>query len=472
MKTDRTYLNSTLAYCNICKKTELARIVTEPTGVYMERVCLKLGVQRVKIASDYHWYRERIREGQSKINSKPNKESQNGCPMDCGICDWHANDLQLPVFSITNVCNLDCPKCFTYNRPDKMYYKSPEDTRKILRHILNRKGQIQLINITGGEPTLHPRLLRILEVCKEEKIHRITMNTNGLRLAKDKALAKGLKNMGVQLVLSLDTLDPEKSKIIHGRDITGEKRKALEVIEELDIPITILMVCIKNINHEEVADLTQTYLKKNFVRSITIQNMTYTGKNGSTFSSSRERITLDEVEKLLSSKKEFNQGDFFPLGSYHPLCYSVAYYFISGQRLISFSRILSRDVLKRISEKSYLINPRENVSREFMEGLNRLWGEGEDEELLKELKILVREIYPMEQRAVIQDALDQVEKKVKMIYIHPHMDEDNFDIDRVSRCGDLVPDEQGNMIPACSYNLIYRQRDPRFWVEPYSEEEV
>jgi hypothetical protein len=59
-----------------------------------------------------------------------------------------------------------------------------------------------------------------------------------------------------------------------------------------------------------------------------------------------------------------------------------------------------------------------------------------------------------------------LERWIKMLLIHPHMDSDNFDIDRVSSCGDLVPDEDGRMIPACAYNLLYRQKDSRFWREP------
>ena len=55
---------------------------------------------------------------------------------------------------------------------------------------------------------------------------------------------------------------------------------------------------------------------------------------------------------------------------------------------------------------------------------------------------------------------------VKTVTIHAHMDEDNFDLARVALCGDLVPDETGAMVPACSYNLLYRRKDPRFWTEP------
>jgi len=59
----------------------------------------------------------------------------------------------------------------------------------------------------------------------------------------------------------------------------------------------------------------------------------------------------------------------------------------------------------------------------------------------------------------------KIESKTKMLYIHPHMDENSFDLGRVNLCGDLVPDESGDMIPACSYNLFYRQKDEGFWVE-------
>jgi len=126
---------------------------------------------------------------------------------------------------------------------------------------------------------------------------------------------------------------------------------------------------------------------------------------------------------------------------------------------------LDRELLMRLSKGKYFIDTDRDVSREFRNGINRLWAEGIDASLLRELKSLVISLYP-EKGAVTRERRQEIiENKVKMIYIHPHMDEDNFDVDRVSRCGDLVPDESGRMIPACSYNLIYRRQDPRFWVE-------
>ena len=144
---------------------------------------------------------------------------------------------------------------------------------------------------------------------------------------QDAEFAEKIKESGVQLVLSLDTLDPDKSVLIHGRDITGLKEACLQRLETLNIPTTILPVCIKGVNEVEVAEIVHAYLRKPFVCSITVQNMTFTGRNGSRFEP-REHITMDEIETLLSSKPGIKEEDFFSLSSYHPLCYSAAYYIV------------------------------------------------------------------------------------------------------------------------------------------------
>jgi len=59
----------------------------------------------------------------------------------------------------------------------------------------------------------------------------------------------------------------------------------------------------------------------------------------------------------------------------------------------------------------------------------------------------------------------RAEAMVRTVYIHAHMDEDNFDCTRAMLCPDLVPAEPGKWIPACTYNLIYRMRDERFYAD-------
>lgn len=465
-----TYLNSTLTYCTHCAQTELARLVVRDASVYMDSFCPANGVHSTKIVDDYHWYLERVRAPQQVVSPKAVRAVQQGCPQDCGLCAFHTSGIHLPVFSITNACNLNCPICFTFNRPDQKYFKSILDMQEIVDHIVEQTDGVDLINITGGEPTLHPQLFEIIETCKHDRIGRITLNTNGLRIASDPEFSRRIKAAGVQLVLSLDTFDPEKGRIIHGIDLSAKKRKTLQILEELDIPTTILPVCIKNVNEDDVADIVHTYLKKRFVRSITIQNMAFTGQNGSQFvngpqSQPRVHITIDEVERLLASRGEISQDDFFPLGAYHPLCYSVAYYIIHQDRVLPLSKLIDKKLLTSASQDSYLLDPSQELSTYFMDGINRLWAGGEDESFIRVLRNFFRELYPTDRRLTAQERVRIGERMIKPVYIHPHMDADNFDINRVSRCGDVVPDESGRMIPACSYNLIHRQKDPRFWVE-------
>lgn len=464
MKDPGVTLDSTLAYCPECGKSEHALITARDSGVYLERICPESGTVAVRIARDYRWYLERTAEPHPMERMPNAGKLSRGCPFDCGPCECHTARLHLPVISITNLCNLDCPICFTYNRPDLAYLKSPEELSAIIGHLKAASEELELVNITGGEPTLHPGLFDLLRLCAEAGIGKVTMNSNGLRLARDREFARLLKEAGVRVVLSLHTLDPEKSIIIHGRDITEEKRLAMEILEEFDIPTTVLCVSIRGVNGEETAGLARNALSKGFVRGVTIQNMTFTGENGSRFRP-REHVTIDEVEDILAAQDGFAKSDFFPLGSYHPLCYSVAYYLVGKERIISLSRIIDRKILTRATENSYLLDGGDELAAAFREGIDRLWAEGEDKETISFLREAVRELYPPDRRLTREERLARAESLIKMLYIHPHMDEDNFDIGRVSRCGDLVPDESGRMIPACSYNLLYRRQDPRFWKE-------
>ena len=82
-------------------------------------------------------------------------------------------------------------------------------TPEILRlvNIFARLG-IDKIRLTGGEPSIHPDLLEIVRGIRATGISRISMTTNGLRLAD---LAKPLKEAGLERVnVSVDTLDPDR----------------------------------------------------------------------------------------------------------------------------------------------------------------------------------------------------------------------------------------------------------------------
>lgn len=442
----------------------MASVYADNGKVYMKRLCAEHPSSPVIIAADYNWYMDRISRPHAVSKPPVTKPSLHGCPRDCGICERHSNTLNLPVFSITNDCNLDCPICFTYNRPDRKYYKSLDEVKRIVDVIRSQREHIDVINLTGGEPTLHPDFFDIISHLRSCGIDRITVNTNGVRIAEDNEFTARLAGSGAQMVLSLNTFDPEKSVRLHGTDLSGIKRGALAAFEKYEIPVTILCVAVKNFNEQDLGAIIGEYIRKSFVKNIVIQNMTFTGANGSEFHP-REHITIDEVESFLENSGSFSRKDFFPLGSSHPLCYSAAYYFTGedGRAMIPITELIARDRLIEMTSGGYLISPDERFSADFLDGINAFWANGGSDESIALLRSFFRKMYPADRKISDSERISVAESSIKSIYIHSHMDEDTIDLGRVSRCGDLVPDESGTMAPACSYNLLYRADDERFW---------
>ncbi|PIP38894.1 MAG: radical SAM protein, partial [Desulfobacterales bacterium CG23_combo_of_CG06-09_8_20_14_all_51_8] len=95
---------------------------------------------------------------------------------------------------------------------------SPEEFERHIDFVVEATGGVDLVNITGGEPTRHPQLIELLERARRPEIGRITVNTNGLTIARDPFLAQELARVGAYVILSFDTLEPQISQQIHGLD--------------------------------------------------------------------------------------------------------------------------------------------------------------------------------------------------------------------------------------------------------------
>lgn len=464
---DYYYYGTTTGMCRKCRKLTPSRIIIKKGSVYQQGLCPTCGKSIAKIAHDAEWYLKTIRNIKpSRQPKKFSRKVRKGCPFDCGLCSWHESACNLPVFSITNACNLDCHICFTYNRKDKIYYMSPDEMHRMVRWLLNSEGSIDLINITGGEPTLHPQLIDLLKICRDKRIGRVTMNSNGLRLAEDKKLCASLQELGIYVILSFNTSNPVTSRKIHGRDIVDIKLKALRNLCHYNIPTTILNVMIPGINHTEINKMIQLMEEYSNILSLTIQNMTYTGKGGGEFLP-RKHLPVDEAASIIETQTrgKITKNDFVPLPSAHPLCYLVCYLFKNGKEYIPFRRFLTEEEMAKLLGEHYLIHPEDGVEQIIQDAVNRTWVKDGKKKILTGLKNLIKYLYPPNTSLNIFERQRRAESVIRTIYIHAHMDEDNFDVSRLIKCPDLVPDIKKTFVPACAYNLFYRMKDERFWFE-------
>lgn len=105
-------------------------------------------------------------------------------------------------------CNQACRFCFV-----STHLPTPDDAR-IERQVVASAQQGACLVFTGGEPTLHPRLLDFVRLARAHSLRRITLQSNAIRLA-DPALAVALEQAGVtELFVSLHGCTAEVSDAV------------------------------------------------------------------------------------------------------------------------------------------------------------------------------------------------------------------------------------------------------------------
>jgi 7,8-dihydro-6-hydroxymethylpterin dimethyltransferase len=456
------YLGQSRGLCRECGARVEVRYVARGGRVYLQRHCPQHGASEALVAGDLSWYLEAMsHEVAPRPPSKVRAVKSAECPDACGPCLFHGQRCHLPVIPITNACNLRCPICFGYNRSDP-YFMPPDEFARRLDFLVNATGGVDLVNITGGEPTLHPELPEILRLAKRPGIGRVTLNTNGILLGRRPELGAMLAELGTYVVLSLDTMRADRSRVLHGADLVEDKRRALAVLEEKAIPTTILHVLVAGVNEDEIGTWLDLLGSKSFVRSLTIQTMTYTGQGGSSFLP-RRPIPVDEVESMIegASAGRIARSDFMPLPTAHPLCYGVAYLLCDHKSLHPMTRLLDKPEIARMARDGYLLHPSDESQAAMKAALDRLWSEDREPEILQIVKKMLAALYPGPALDVYQRQRVG-ERFVKTIFVHAHMDEDTYEVGRAMRCPDQVVMDDEHLVGACNFNLIYRMPDSRF----------
>ena len=125
---------------------------------------------------------------------------------------FYGSSPPFPVFAnlmITRRCNLNCSFC-SLESPEEMEWKRVLITLKMM-------GQfgVKKINITGGEPLLHPNILEILKTATDLDM-KISLSTNGTLLTK---YAKELSKFNNLFIgVSLDGATPKTHDVLRGKE--------------------------------------------------------------------------------------------------------------------------------------------------------------------------------------------------------------------------------------------------------------
>lgn len=461
-------LKRTTSRCTICHApcpTEVWRTGSIPSKVILKRTCAEHGETSACIASDarFYWLAKGKDENACCSNSSTCCQSADGRAL--GTLGRNANPNSalgvmeklstcLALIEIVNSCNLSCPTCYADSPAgtgQKVDAVSLEDLQQRIQGVIDRKGKIEILQLSGGEPTLHPQFFELLRwLHANPGIDYVLLNTNGVRIAHDDAfadeLARTFRYGKFQLYLQFDGVQEVGQKWLRGADLRATRERCLARCGEMKLPVTLAMTVTPE-NLPFLWDAIDFGLRLPNVRGISFQPMFTSGRIPAEFKVQRSKFNAGDVPAnnfepgtlnpeptrlntadiilaaVAQSDGKLRFEDFTPLPCGDPNCATIGYLLKVGGQVRSVS-----DFIDFTNVQGFL----GTKVRYKLEDLMKCGCESEPlGELLKQFE------------------LD--ESHTFRLFIKPFMDAATWDEDRIDRCCTHVIRPDGKLDSFCRY---------------------
>jgi uncharacterized radical SAM superfamily Fe-S cluster-containing enzyme len=314
MLKDYKYVEHTISLCPQCKKRTDAKIVEKNHSIYIRRYCHEHGEICTILEEDAAYYHRR------KLFDKPGNafdcqsQRKNGCPFDCGLCPEHEQHTCIGLIEVTQACNLHCPVCFAGSGTSD--FLSMDNFERMLDfYITSEGGKCDILQLSGGEPTLHPDILSMIEMARTKNIDYVMLNTNGLRIAEDTDFVECLSRFkgGFEIYLQLDGFDDDIYRYFRGKPLADVKQKALKILNEKNIPVTLVTTLERGVNDHSIGKIIEFALATRCIRGINFQPTAYFGRLPEI--NPNQRLTITSVIQKIEEQTSgiVLKSDFIPL---------------------------------------------------------------------------------------------------------------------------------------------------------------
>ena len=449
---DRPYLyyELTNSICTTCYRKVEAKIVFQNDKVYMDKRCARHGFERVLISTDIEYYkRSRLTLKPGQLPVKFNTPIRYGCPYDCGLCPDHEQHSCLTLVEITDACNLTCPVCYAESGPHRQTHRSFEQVKFMLDCVQRNELEPDIVQISGGEPTIHPQFFEILDEAKRRPIKHLMVNTNGVRIAQDPEFTKRLATYmpGFELYLQFDSLQEQPLRELRGADLRRVRLQALENLNKYNVSTTLVVTVKKGSNDKELGAIIDFALTQPCVRGVTFQPIQAAGRLDG-FEGSRDRLTLGEVrQNILSQNSLFKPEDIIPVPC-HPDSLAMGYALkMPGGCAVPLTSMIDPKVLLQ-GEGNTIVYERDPKIREHVVKLFSTSHSPESATTsLKQLLCCL----PM-----VKVPESMTYDRVFRVLIIQFMDAQNFDVRSVKKSCIHIVHPDGRIIPFDTFNMFYR----------------
>jgi 7,8-dihydro-6-hydroxymethylpterin dimethyltransferase len=442
-------LAETKSICPECRRVLDAELLVRGGRVVLSRTCPDHGAFEAVVYGDAKRYREIQRF--DKPGEEPRERQTEivlGCPHDCGICPEHAQHTCLGIIEVNTACNLDCPICFAESgtgHKEHGYSLTLGQVEAMLDAFVRAEGAPESIQLSGGEPSIHPQILDMLAAAKSRGIALVMLNTNGIRLARDRRFAPALAELGVHVYLQFDGFDEATQLRIRGRSLTAEKLRALRRCAEAGVSVSLAAAIERGVNEHEVGEIIRFGIEHPAVTGVFLQPVTHSGRFLTDSDPLRKLTNSDVIETIADQLAGwFRPGDFVPVPCCSPSCRSATFALYDGRDVVPLTRLVDvEDYLDYVTNRAV---PDVDV-RQALEGLWSAKAAGGSAPVAERLECVAC-------ATAIPAELREVAARGFMIVVQDFQDPYTLDLRKLRKCcvAEIVPD--GRLIPFCAYNSV------------------
>ncbi len=451
---DYVFYELTRSICPVCRKVIDAKVIIRDNKVYMQKRCPDHGFFEALVYADAQAYTNSTKFNKpGTIPLQFNTEIVNGCPHDCGLCPDHQQHACVGIIEVNSVCNMDCPLCFADAGPG--YNLTLEEVENILDKFVTAEGTAEVIQFSGGEPTIHPQIIPMLRAAMDRNIRHIMINTNGRRIANDDKFLAELNEIRPAIYFQFDGFEAETYRIIRGEsDILPEKLRALDRLAEIQSPVILVPAIMRGVNEHEIGEIIKFAIDHPTIFGVNFQPAFHAGRFME--HDPLQRLTNPELIQMVETQTEgmFQVNDFIPVPCCFPTCNSVTYAFVDGDNVVPLPRILNvDDYLDYISNRVLL-----NFADEVKGALEGLWSSSAIPGTEKTAYNLALSCAACGFPEGLE-GLEGLMNHTFMIMFQDFLDPWTFNQKNLMKCCKeiLLPD--GKQIPFCAYNNVgYREQ--------------
>jgi uncharacterized radical SAM superfamily Fe-S cluster-containing enzyme len=453
-----------ISICSTCYRKVEAKTVFQDGNVYLLKRCPQHGAEKVLIADDIDYYR-RSREVFIKPPEMPlvyNTPVKWGCPYDCGLCTDHEQHSCLTLVEICDYCNLRCPVCYAASGPERQQFRTLPQIEKMLDAVVRNEGHPDVVQLSGGEPTVHPDFFKIVELAKSRPIRHLMVNTNGVRIAQEEDFVKRLADYkeDFEVYLQFDSFEREPLMQLRGADLRRIRQDALEKLNRYNIATNLVVTLKKGLNDHEIGKTIDYALQQPCVRGVTFQPIQDAGRLDN-FNPATDRLTLTEVRrKILEQTKVFRPEDIIPVPC-HPDSLAMAYALKLNGKVTPLTSMIPPEVLINGAANTILYEQEPAVLNNLRDNLFKLFATNHSPQSSAGT---LRELLCCLPKVLVPDAITY--ENIFRIIIMQFIDAHSFDVRSVKKTCVHIVHPDGRLIPFDTYNLFYRDDLERTRLDP------